>query len=143
MKKIIKEFKNKYFFLSNFFPVKIKIDGVEYRSSEHYFQAMKFTDPIIQKHIINAPSASVAKKMAKKYNRREDWYEISLDVMEKALRTKFAIPELRDKLLATDNMYLQEGNRWNDTFWGVDLRTRRGKNHLGRLLIKIRSELKK
>jgi ribA/ribD-fused uncharacterized protein len=143
MKKIIKEFKNKYFFLSNFFPVNIKIDGVEYRSSEHYFQAMKFTDPIIQKRIINAPSASVAKKMAKKYNRREDWYEISLDVMEKALRTKFSIAELRDKLLATDKIYLQEGNRWNDTFWGVDLRTGKGENHLGRLLMKIRSELKK
>jgi len=141
MKKIVKEFTNKYFFLSNFFPIKIKIDGVEYKSSEHYFQAMKFTDPKIQKRIIDAPSASVAKKMAKKYKRREDWYEISLKVMEKALKAKFYIPELREKLLATDNMYLQEGNRWNDTFWGIDLRTGKGKNHLGRLLMKIRSEL--
>lgn len=141
MKKIIKEFRNKYHFLSNFFRVKIIIDGLEYKSTEHYFQSMKFADPKIREQIRNTPTPSVAKKIAKKFRKREDWYEISLDVMERALRVKFDIPELRKKLLDTDDMYLQEGNRWDDTFWGVDLKTGKGENHLGRLLMKIRTEI--
>jgi len=142
MNKVVKEFRNKYHFLSNFFLVKINIDDFEYNSTEHYFQSMKFIDPKIQEQIRNAPTPSIAKKLAKKFMRRKDWYEISLDVMERALSVKFDIPEMREKLIATDDMYLQEGNRWNDTFWGVDLKTGKGKNHLGRLLMKIRTQIK-
>jgi len=142
MKKIVKEFRNKYYFLSNFFPVTIIIDGLEYKSTEHYFQSMKFTDPKIQGQVRNAPTPSMAKKIAKKFRKREDWYDISLDVMERALRAKFNKPDLRKKLIATGDMYLQEGNQWNDTFWGVDLKTGKGKNHLGRLLMKIRTKIK-
>ena len=36
---------------------------------------------------------------------------------------------------------LEEGNTWHDTFWGVDARTREGRNHLGRILMRIRKEL--
>lgn len=142
MRKIIKEFKGKYNFLSNFYPAKIVIDGLEFATTEHYFQSMKFLDPEIQKKIRNTPTPSLAKKLSKRYKKREDWYGISLEVMEKALKAKFSIPKLRRMLLATDDMYLQEGNRWNDTFWGVDLNTGNGENHLGRLLMKIRAELK-
>lgn len=142
MKRIVKEFKYKYNFLSNFYPVKIVIDGLEYATTEHYFQSMKFTDPEVQETIRKAPTPSIAKKLARKHKKREDWYDISLNVMERALRAKFNIPKLRKKLLATDDMYLQEGNRWNDTFWGVDLNAGKGKNHLGKLLMKIRSELR-
>jgi ribA/ribD-fused uncharacterized protein len=141
MRKIVKEFKGKYKFLSNFYPAKIVIDGLDYATTEHYFQSMKFFDPEIQKKIRNSPTPSLAKKLSKKYKKREDWYDISLKVMEKALRVKFSIRKLRRMLLATDDMYLQEGNRWNDTFWGVDLKTGKGENHLGRLLMKIRAEL--
>ncbi|MHA1986344.1 MAG: NADAR family protein [Promethearchaeota archaeon] len=141
MKKIVKEFRNKYHFLSNFYLVKITLDGLEYKSTEHYFQSMKFIDPKIREKIRNAPTPSSAKKLAKKFRRREDWFEISLQVMERALRVKFNIPELREKLISTGEMYLQEGNKWDDTFWGVDLNTGKGENHLGRLLMKIRSEI--
>jgi len=143
MRKIIKEFKGKYNFLSNFYPAKIVIDGLEYATTEHYFQSMKFLDPEIQKKIRNTPTPSLAKKLSKRYKKREDWYDISLEVMEKALRAKFSILKLRRMLLATEDMYLQEGNRWSDTFWGVDLNTGKGENHLGRLLMKIRAELNK
>ena len=143
MRKIIKEFKGIYNFLSNFYPAKIVIDGLEYATTEHYFQSMKFLDPEIQKKIRTTPTPSLAKKLSKRYKKREDWYDISLEVMEKALRAKFSIPKLHRMLLATDDIYLQEGNRWNDTFWGVDLKTGKGENHLGRLLMKIRAELKK
>jgi len=141
MNKVVKEFKNKYHFLSNFFPVKINIDGFEYKSTEHYFQSMKFTDPKIREQVRKAPTPSIAKKLAKKFRKRKDWFEISLHVMERALRVKFDILELREKLIETDEMHLQEGNQWDDTYWGVDLNTGKGENHLGRLLMKIRSEI--
>ncbi|MBQ6221203.1 MAG: hypothetical protein IJJ44_01130 [Solobacterium sp.] len=35
-----------------------------------------------------------------------------------------------------------EGNTWNDRCWGVDIRTGTGQNHLGIILMKIRSELR-
>ena len=38
-------------------------------------------------------------------------------------------------------MKLVEGNYWKDTFWGVDEKLG-GKNHLGRILMEIREELK-
>ena len=142
MKKIVKEFKGKYYFLSNFYPAKIVIDGLEYATTEHYFQSMKFTSPKIRERIRNTSTPALAKKMAKKYKRREDWYDVSLSVMEKALKVKFSRPALREKLLDTGDMYLQEGNRWNDTFWGVDLKTGKGENHLGKILMKIRAEIK-
>ena len=56
-------------------------------------------------------------------------------------RLKFEDPELRALLKATGNQDLQEGNNWNDTYWGVSLRTGNGKNNLGLILMKIRDEV--
>jgi predicted NAD-dependent protein-ADP-ribosyltransferase YbiA (DUF1768 family) len=58
------------------------------------------------------------------------------------LRQKFTDPGLRARLLATGTALLREGNWWRDTFWGVDQRTGAGQNHLGRLLMEIRDELR-
>jgi len=57
------------------------------------------------------------------------------------LRLKFTKHEsLKEKLLATGDEELVEGNDWNDRVWGkVD---GVGENHLGRLLMKIRAELR-
>ena len=40
----------------------------------------------------------------------------------------------------TNNEELIEGNTWNDTYWGVC--NGRGQNHLGKILMKVRSLLK-
>ena len=140
---MIRQFKGKYNFLSNFYRVKLLIDGKEYATTEHYFQSMKFLDPRIQEQIRTVSTPAQAKKLAKQNNSevRKDWFNISLEVMEKALKAKFEIPELKEKLLATEDKELQEGNTWNDTFWGVNLKTGKGENHLGKLLMKIRGEL--
>ena len=140
---MIRQFKGKYNFLSNFYRVKLLIDGKEYATTEHYFQSIKFLDPRIQEQIRTVSTPAQAKKLAKQNNSevRKDWFNISLEVMEKALKAKFEIPELKEKLLATEDKELQEGNTWNDTFWGVNLKTGKGENHLGKLLMKIRGEL--
>jgi len=46
---------------------------------------------------------------------------------------------LKEELLATEDWELIEGNTWNDSFWGVC--QRKGENHLGKILMKIRKEL--
>ena len=75
--------------------------------------------------------------------RRADWEQVKYDIMEQIVRAKFTQnEELREKLHATGNSELIEGNTWGDTCWGVDLRTGRGRNCLGQILMKVRAELK-
>ena len=137
----IMQFKGRYQFLSNFFGSPIEIDGRRYPTVEHYFQSMKSLDPQEQEKIRLARSAKLAKKYGRQSVLRADWEEIKLQVMERGLRIKFSNPELREKLIKTQDKYLMEGNTWNDRYWGVDLESRKGKNHLGKLLMKIRKEL--
>ena len=54
--------------------------------------------------------------------------------------------DLREKLLATGDAELIEGNTWRDMTWGAvwnkDKGRWVGKNNLGRILMKVRDELK-
>jgi predicted NAD-dependent protein-ADP-ribosyltransferase YbiA (DUF1768 family) len=55
-------------------------------------------------------------------------------------KLKFTKHNFAQKLLATGHQELVEGNTWNDIFWG---RCRGiGKNNLGKILMKIRDELR-
>lgn len=47
--------------------------------------------------------------------------------------------ELKECLLATDNSFLEEGNDWGDTEWGVC--NGYGKNKLGKILMLVRMDL--
>lgn len=41
---MISSFRDEYFFLSNFYPVEIKLDGIVYPNAEAAFQAQKTLD---------------------------------------------------------------------------------------------------
>lgn len=44
--------------------------------------------------------------------------------MEEVVRAKFTQNQnMKQQLLATGNLVLEEDNGWHDTFWGVDLKT--------------------
>lgn len=61
--------------------------------------------------------------------------------MEEIVREKFTQnTELADKLLATGDAYLEEGNTWGDRIWGTVNGS--GANRLGVILMQIRAELK-
>lgn len=63
--------------------------------------------------------------------------------MEEVVRAKFTQNEdLKALLLATGDSVLEEGNTWHDIFWGVETRTRKGENHLGRIMMQVREELR-
>jgi ribA/ribD-fused uncharacterized protein len=132
-------FSGKLFFLSNFYPCVLVYNGLEYKSSEHAFQAAKAVDDFDRERIRLSKTASDAKRLGKVIAVRDDWTAIRLDVMRNILRLKFAIPELKQKLLDIGDEELVELNEWNDTFWGVC--NGKGSNYLGRILMDIRKEL--
>ena len=143
----ISAFRGSHDFLSNFYAADVEFEGAEYPTIEHAFQAAKSLDFAQRRAIKNAKSASEAKRMGRKIKRREDWFDVSLEVMEALVRQKFTrYPELKSKLLETGDAILIEGNNWNDRFYGAVYDTNRnewmGENHLGKILMKVRDELK-
>ena len=113
---------------------------------EHYFQAQKATNLYDFELVRKAKTPGLAKKYGREIKIAPDWESVKVDVMRKGLHFKFAIPELRDKLLATGDQYLEEGNTWHDNYWGncncpkcIDIL---GRNTLGQLLMEIREEIK-
>lgn len=138
---MISRFENEYFFLSNFYPAPVEWDGKIYPSSEHAYQAAKTIDDYSREIIRLAPTPGMAKKYGRHVLLRPEWEQAKLSVMEDLLHQKFTPGSvLASKLLATGDEELIEGNWWNDTWWGVCNGV--GQNNLGKLLMKIRAELR-
>lgn len=141
---MITEFRGEYSFLSNFTPVEIVYKGRIYASVEHAYMSAKSDDPFWKDYCTNPNiSAGDVKREGKKVQLVHDWELIKFTVMEDCLRDKFLREPFKSMLIATGNQNIQEGNRWGDRVWGVDLKENPniGENHLGRLLMKIREEL--
>jgi len=125
-------------FLSNFYPCVVEMEGIEYPSVEHAYQAAK-TLNVAEREEIVLLTAGQAKRRGYRVTLRADWESIKLGIMEDLVRQKFNKEILREKLLATGDAELIEGNDWGDKFWGVC--NGEGENWLGRILMKIRSEI--
>jgi ribA/ribD-fused uncharacterized protein len=134
---VIDSFAGRNSFLSNFFPCKIRFEGITYLTSEHAFQAAKTLDIDERKLIALAPTAGKAKRMGRKLKLRRDWDSVRIEIMEAILRIKFSDPDLLTRLLETGTEELVEGNNWGDRFWGKV--NGEGENQLGKLLMKIRA----
>ena len=131
----------RYNFLSNFYEARVVYGGLAFDSNEAAFQAQKcITEEEKVQFTVFGPGKS--KGVGRRVQLRPDWEQVKVGIMEEIVRAKFAQhPELAAKLLATGDRVLIEGNHWGDTFWGVDTRTGQGENHLGQILMKVRSEL--
>jgi len=136
----ISRFEGEFEFLSNFYPVEVLFDGFTYPSTEHAFQAAKTLVPGERQLIRSMASPGKAKKIGRTIALRPGWDSLRLKIMEDLVRQKFSRPELAEKLLATGDQELIEGNWWNDFFWGVC--QGRGENHLGEILMKVRSDIR-
>ncbi len=142
----IKGFHNNYDWLSNFYIIEPFIyDEIEFNTTENFYQAMKTKDKEIRKYIATLKPGQAKRYVNPDINKnfvvREDWEKIKLSVMEYAIRIKFSQQDFKDLLLATRNIYIEETNSWNDIFWGCNT-AGEGQNHLGKLYMKIREELK-
>ncbi len=140
-------------FVKNWFSNMLKMDtpfvheGIEYKTSENFYQAMKIPDshPELRKEIAEmGPYDSKKKIRDSRYPFRKDWSDqMALSVMEKVLIHKFTLRTTwGKKLLETGTEEIVEWNNWNDLFWGKDINTKQGKNHLGKILMKIRNDLR-
>lgn len=137
-------FDGKYAFLSNFYPCSPLYMGQVWKSSEHAYQAAKALSATDFTAIADAGSPGQAKRMGKKlaeaHKVRPDWNDVRVGIMHDILVAKFAIPDLEERLLSTGKLKLVEGNMHHDVFWGVDIRTGKGQNMLGKLLMQIREQ---
>jgi ribA/ribD-fused uncharacterized protein len=142
---MITSFKGKYFFLSNFYPIRIYYEYTWYPSAEHAYVAAKTLDKNVRKEIAQLSSAAAAKKFGRTIEIRPQWDQIKIQEMRKILELKFCpfrsdVPIL-SWLQATAPKRLVEVNWWGDCFWG-ECPEGVGRNELGNLLMSIRdSEL--
>lgn len=138
---MISSFRDEYFFLSNFYPVEIKLDGMVYPNAEAAFQAQKTMDVEERRKFSMLKNPVQAKRLGRKVKLRDDWEEVKLDIMTKIVSQKFLQhPRLIELLLQTGDEELVEGNKWGDRFWGVC--KGKGQNNLGKILMKIREAYK-
>lgn len=126
-------------FLSNFYAALVEYGGLRYPSVEHAYQAAKTLDPESRLAIAQAPSAVEAKQLGKRTRLRADWDDIKISVMRELLEIKFRDPDLRARLLATQNEPLSHKAPW-DGYWG-DGPDGRGQDLLGALLMDLRDRL--
>lgn len=139
----IDRFVNEYRFLSNFFPAKVKLDGVEYHSVEHAYQAAKTLDPN-ERAQFKCWDAAVAKKRGRTVTLRPDWDQVKYNIMLNLVSQKFEDKSMWARLVATGNEELIEGNHWHDTYWGRCTCAKhqgKGENKLGQILMAKRAEL--
>lgn len=144
---MIGPFQGKHRFLSNFWELKTPVflagDAHLYNSVEHAYQAAKQCDDGYRKKISEALTASKAKQLGKqiKGKERPDWQDVKFDIIEDLIRQKFFNnKDLGQLLLDTKDEELVEVNWWGDKVFG-QCPVGVGENRLGKILMKIRSEL--
>lgn len=144
MKKRISKFRGSNYFLSNFYYAPVKYQGMTYQNNEAAFQSAKIinTKHANQRIIFTHMSPNEAKRKGRHVQLRSDWEQVKDQIMYEIVRSKFtANKDLQTKLLATGDADLIEGNTWHDTYWGYDMSQRRGHNKLGKILMRVRTEL--
>lgn len=121
-----------------------ELDGDEWPSVEHYYQAMKFEDADYREKIRNVSHPKEATKLgkSKKYGRRKEWDRVKETYMTRGTYIKCrTYPEVVDALFATEDMLIVETSQY-DYFWGCG-RDSRGHNNYGKVLMNVREQLKK
>ncbi|WP_221934358.1 NADAR family protein [Aliiglaciecola sp. M165] len=127
---------------SNFALYPISLLGMQWKTSEHYFQANKFTDPTLFQSVMDAKTPHEAASIGRSPNNklRDDWESIKIDIMREAVTAKFSQNEkLRNLLLSTQSEKIIEASP-ADYFWGEG-KDGSGRNELGKILMEVRSSL--
>ena len=137
----ITSFRGEYSFLSNFYSSPVHYQGMEFPTAEHAFQAAKTYNYETRKNILQAATPSEAKRLGRTIDLDLNWWnDAKIDIMHEIVWEKFASnSSLKEKLLATGNVVIEESNTWGDRFWGTV--NGEGQNALGIILMAVRLEL--
>ena len=141
---------------SQWFPSTFEIDGITYKTAEHWMMAKKallFEDTAILTEILNADSPALAKKLGRKVRNfiPETWDAHKYKIVVEGNIHKFGQnDELRAFLLTTGNRVLVEASPY-DKIWGIgktvsakmveNPHTWNGENLLGFALMEVRDQL--
>jgi ribA/ribD-fused uncharacterized protein len=143
--------------LSQWFPAQFTVDGVTYKTAEHWMMAEKarlFGDTEMLTEIIAAPGPQEAKALGRKVRNfdADVWSAQCFEIVVKGNVEKFRQnPAMQEFLLPTGNAILVEAAP-RDQIWGIGLgehneRARdpaqwRGRNLLGFALTEVRTRLR-
>ena len=116
---------------------------MKFKNTESAFQSYK---DLSRQNDFEILDARTAKFLGRQVDLRNDWDLVKDDIMYKVVKAKFQQnEELLERLKATGNMLLIEGNDWHDNYWGDCTCNKckhiKGKNKLGKILMKLRKEL--
>ena len=129
--------------LCNYYVRDMVIDGVTWKSVEHYYQAEKSLDPVYRQLVHDAATPADAKALGNDpaYPHRADWDTWKLMAMRRGGFYKFMQhKDLRDLLLSTGYKVLHE-NSMVDYYWGIG-EDKTGLSMLGKELMALREELR-
>ncbi len=128
--------------LSNFSRHGFTLDGYEWPTSEHYYQAQKFTNPADFEAVRQASGPFRARQIGNDRGRaiRPGWDDMREEVMWRAIAAKFNTnPDARALLLSTGDEELVEASPYDD-FWGHGP-NKDGQNRFGQMLMRLRAQL--
>ena len=132
-----------YGFLSNLYKKPITFEGREFPNSEYAYQFGKYSDKATREWAMSCPKShllAIISHNLLSWDIVKGWSKIRFNRMYEVLKEKFSAAELKKKLIDTKDAILIEDSK-TDNIWGIG-KSGTGKNMLGKLLMKIREELK-
>jgi predicted NAD-dependent protein-ADP-ribosyltransferase YbiA (DUF1768 family) len=141
MEKDIWVFQGQYKFLSNSYRKEIEFNNRIYPTTWHAFYAQRATTLPDHDYIASAVHARAARARSKRIKPALGWDlgDTKLVLMHRILQSKFSDPAFAYRLCATGALQITFTGQMADTYWGSVHAV--GRNHLGRLLMEVRSEL--
>lgn len=119
---------------------------IRYSSLEHWYQAHKMRFAIDFRAMLSFPNSAFCKEYAKLHphveidpQKLEDW---KLQTMYFGMKLLYDQNDgKRTLLVSTGDRELVHFAPWGDTYWGVG-RDHQGQNHQGKILMRVRKELR-
>ena len=135
--------RGEYDFLSCLYQKVLIFEDIEFEAAEYAYQYGKMRDKKTREWAMKAPKPHLLSILCHNlfaWDIVPGWSKMKVNRMYRVLKVKFSDIELKEKLLATGNAILIEDSK-SDSFWGCG-KNGKGKNMLGKLLMKVREELK-
>ena len=131
-----------YRYLSNFHICHIEYEGLKFTSTEAAYHSAKFNSTKLKQLLSTMGPMESLRESRKHKIDIPNWHStFKFEVMYDVNWIKFNIPELKNMLLDTENKHIVEKNWWRDIVWGQDA-DGNGENNLGKIIMKIRDNLK-
>ncbi|MBP5678983.1 MAG: NADAR family protein [Bacilli bacterium] len=126
-------------YLANYSNHGFTVDGVYYKTAEHFYQASKFDDPVIIQRILDCDTPKEASQIGRdrSFKRIPDFRNVKLEKMYQGVYEKFRQnPDILEKLLSTGKEEIREMTT-KESYWGVGSNLD-GENHMGKILMQVR-----